>query len=96
MPVRGSRKMIEGLRRAGGNPRHTEITGHGQDLWTVAYRDVEVPRWLLVQRRTQNYVPGRHCPKPPSRTQQSTKPMSLQATDTIEPSAHNLSVLFSH
>jgi hypothetical protein len=40
------------LRRAGGNARHTELTGHGHDVWTVAYRDVEVLRWLLVQRRT--------------------------------------------
>jgi predicted peptidase len=49
--VRGSRKMIQALRKAGGNPRYTEVAGRGHDVWTVAYRDVEVVRWLLSQRR---------------------------------------------
>jgi predicted peptidase len=51
VPVRGSRKMIEALRQAGGTPRYTEVSGGGHDVWTVAYRDVEVVRWLLAQRR---------------------------------------------
>jgi predicted peptidase len=51
VPVRGSRKMIEALRAAGGSPRYTEVAGHGHDVWTVAYRDLEVMRWLLAQRR---------------------------------------------
>jgi predicted peptidase len=51
VPVRGSRKMIQALRKAGGNPRYTEVAGRGHDVWTVAYRDVEVVRWLLSQRR---------------------------------------------
>jgi predicted peptidase len=51
VPVRGSRLMIKALRKAGGSPRYTEVAGHGHDVWTVAYRDVEVMRWLLAQRR---------------------------------------------
>ena len=51
VPVRGSRKMIQALRKAGGNPRYTEIAGRGHDVWTVAYRDAEMLRWLLGQRR---------------------------------------------
>jgi predicted peptidase len=51
VPVRGSREMIEALREAGGQPRYTELPGAGHDIWTVAYRDVEVMRWLLAQRR---------------------------------------------
>jgi predicted esterase len=51
VPVRGSRRMIDGLRKAGGNPRYTEIPGHGHDVWTLAYRDVAVMRWLLAQRK---------------------------------------------
>ena len=51
VPVRGSRKMIAALRDAGGSPRYTEVAGHGHDVWTVAYRDPAVLRWLLSQRR---------------------------------------------
>jgi len=51
VPVRGSRKMIAALRDAGGSPRYTEVAGHGHDVWTVAYRDPAVVRWLLSQRR---------------------------------------------
>jgi predicted peptidase len=52
VPVRGSRQMIAALRAAGGNPRYTEVAGRGHDVWTVAYRDPAVVRWLLSQRRT--------------------------------------------
>ncbi len=51
VPVRGSRQMIAALRAAGGQPRYTEVAGHGHDVWTVAYRDPTVVRWLLSQRR---------------------------------------------
>jgi predicted peptidase len=51
VPIRGSRLMIEAVRRAGGSPRYTEVAGHGHNVWTVAYRDVAVMRWLLAQQR---------------------------------------------
>ena len=51
VPVRGSRLMIAALREAGGHPRYTEVAGRGHDVWTVAYRDPAVVRWLLAQRR---------------------------------------------
>jgi predicted peptidase len=51
VPVSGARRMIEALRQAGGKPRYTEVAGSGHDVWTVAYRDVEVMRWLLAQRQ---------------------------------------------
>jgi predicted peptidase len=51
VPVRGSRRMIQALRKAGGNPRYTEVAGHGHDVWTLAYRDVALMRWLLAQRQ---------------------------------------------
>jgi predicted peptidase len=59
VPVRGSRRMIEALRKAGGRPRYDEIAGHGHDVWTVAYRNVGPLRWLLDQRRPV------HDPSPP-------------------------------
>jgi len=52
VPVRGSREMIAALRDGGGHPRYTEVAGHGHDIWTVAYRDPAVLRWLLSQRRS--------------------------------------------
>ena len=51
VPVRGSRNMVSALRAVGASPRYTEIAGHGHDIWTVAYRDPAVVRWLLSQRR---------------------------------------------
>jgi predicted peptidase len=51
VPVRASRKMIQALRQAGASPRYTEVADRGHDVWTVAYRDLEVVRWLLTQRR---------------------------------------------
>ena len=53
VPVHGSRKMIQALIAAGGSPRYTEVAGGGHDVWTVAYRDVEVVRWLLSQKRAR-------------------------------------------
>jgi len=43
--------MVSALRAVGASPRYTEIAGHGHDIWTVAYRDPAVVRWLLSQRR---------------------------------------------
>jgi predicted peptidase len=51
VPVRGSRLMIEALQRAGATPRYTEVAGWGHDVWVKAYRDREVLRWLLSQKR---------------------------------------------
>ncbi len=51
VPVRGSRQMVQALRAAGGAPRYTEVSGGGHDVWNQAYRDMEVLRWLLAQRK---------------------------------------------
>ena len=39
VPVRKSRTMIDAIRRAGGEPRYTELAGVGHDSWTPAYTD---------------------------------------------------------
>ena len=52
VPVRGSRQMVRALRAAGGSPRYTEVAGWGHDIWTRAYQDIEVLRWLLTQKKT--------------------------------------------
>lgn len=52
VPVRGSRQMVRALRDAGGSPRYTEVAGWGHDIWTRAYQELEVLRWLLAQKKS--------------------------------------------
>lgn len=54
VPVDRSRVMIEAIRRAGGNPKYTELEGVGHDSWTPAYRDPEgVIPWMFAQARQE-------------------------------------------
>ena len=42
--------MVEAIRRAGGNPRYTELKGVGHDISTQTYRDPNgVLRWMFQQ-----------------------------------------------
>jgi predicted peptidase len=53
VPVEKSRSMIDAIRRAGGEPKYTELAGVGHDSWTPAYtRDDGVLPWMFAQRRT--------------------------------------------
>jgi predicted peptidase len=52
VPVRKSRSMVEAIRRAGGEPRYTELAGVGHDSWTPAYSDPQgVIPWMFAQRK---------------------------------------------
>lgn len=52
VPVDRSRVMIEAIRRAGGDPKYTELEGVGHDSWTPAYREREgVIPWMFAQAR---------------------------------------------
>lgn len=51
VPVQASRRMVAALREVGGSPRYSEVAGVGHDVWTIAYRDPGVVRWLLSRRR---------------------------------------------
>jgi predicted peptidase len=35
----------------GSATQYTEIAGGGHDVWNVAYKDPDVLRWLLAQKR---------------------------------------------
>ncbi|HUE71674.1 MAG TPA: prolyl oligopeptidase family serine peptidase [Pirellulaceae bacterium] len=48
---RRSREMIEALKRAGGNPKHTEYEKTGHDAWTRTYADPQVYEWLFAQHK---------------------------------------------
>ena len=49
--VEGSRKMIEALKKAGGDPRYTEYPGVGHNSWDKAYGTDELYDWLLKQHK---------------------------------------------
>jgi predicted peptidase len=50
VPVERSRRMIEAIRAAGGEPKYTELQGVGHDSWTPAYTDPQsVVPWLFEQ-----------------------------------------------
>jgi len=52
VPVARSRRMIEAVRAAGGNPLYSELAGVGHDSWTPAYtsRDGVIP-WMFAQQK---------------------------------------------
>ncbi|HUG93834.1 MAG TPA: dienelactone hydrolase family protein [Planctomycetaceae bacterium] len=47
VPASESRKMIEALRAAGGQPRYTEVAGAGHDVWRDVYAGDVLYRWML-------------------------------------------------
>src|SRR5262249_27274097 len=50
VPVSGSRKMIDALKAAGGNPKYTEYPDVGHNSWDKAYGTPELYEWLLKQQ----------------------------------------------
>ncbi len=54
VPVALSRKIVQALRDAGGNPKYTEHPGVEHDSWTATYRDPELIEWLFAQSRKPN------------------------------------------
>lgn len=51
VPVQGSRRMIEAIRKAGGKPRYTEFAGVGHDIGREFRNTPGVLDWLFAQRR---------------------------------------------
>jgi predicted peptidase len=52
VPVARSRAMIEAIRRAGGEPKYTELRGVGHDSWTAAYTSTDsLLPWMFAQRK---------------------------------------------
>ena len=47
-----SEKMVEALKKAGGNVKFTVYPEAGHDSWTEAYNTPELYKWLLQQKRT--------------------------------------------
>jgi len=53
VPVKHSRKAVEAIRAAGGNPKYTEFPGVDHDSWLQAYDTPELYSWLFAQRRPE-------------------------------------------
>lgn len=51
VPVDGSRRMIEALRKAGGSPKYTELEDVGHGSWGPAYATADLWDWLFEQKR---------------------------------------------
>ncbi len=54
VPVSGSRKMVEAIKQAGGNPRYTEFSGVGHNVWpSVVDEAPDLLDWLFAQKSEQ-------------------------------------------
>jgi predicted peptidase len=51
VPVSGSREMVEAIRQAGGNPKYTEFSGVGHNVWPQVSETTELLDWLFAQKR---------------------------------------------
>ena len=56
VPIENSKKMVEALKKAGGDPKFTIYPDAGHDSWTQAYNTPELYEWLLQQKRTARTV----------------------------------------
>jgi predicted esterase len=50
VPVNLSRDMVDALRKAGGNPRYTEFTGAGHNIWELVKATPDLLPWMFEQR----------------------------------------------
>ena len=44
-------KMVQAVKKAGGDVRYTEYAGTGHNSWDKAYEEKEAIKWLLSQRK---------------------------------------------
>lgn len=51
VPLYESERMVDAIRRAGGDPRLTVYPDAAHDAWTPTYRNRELYDWLLAHRR---------------------------------------------
>jgi predicted peptidase len=49
--LEGSRALVAALRAAKGQPRYTEYSHMGHDIWTHVFDEPELVPWLFAQRR---------------------------------------------
>ena len=52
--VTESRRMIEAVRKAGGNPRYTEYKGVGHEVWFKTFKEPDLLEWVFAQHKTND------------------------------------------
>jgi predicted peptidase len=52
VPVAEARRMVEAIRKAGGNPRYTEYKGVGHEIWSRVFAEPGLVEWLFAQHRS--------------------------------------------
>ncbi|RIL04580.1 MAG: phospholipase [Proteobacteria bacterium] len=50
VPLARSLELVDAIAQRGGSARLTRYAGVGHDSWAPAYREPELPRWMLAQR----------------------------------------------
>ena len=50
-----SDKIVNALRKCGGNVKYTVYKGYRHDIWTVTYKNPEFYEWILSQERCEEY-----------------------------------------
>ena len=51
MPPERSQKMVDELKKKGGNPKLTIYSDAGHDSWTETYSNPKFYEWMLSQER---------------------------------------------
>ena len=51
VPLERSERMVEALKRVGGNVQFTVYPDAGHDSWTETYNNPQFYEWLLAQKR---------------------------------------------
>jgi predicted peptidase len=46
-----TRSMIEALKKAGGNPKYSELPGVSHNAWSPAFANPDLLPWLFAQKR---------------------------------------------
>ena len=54
VPLERSEKMVEAMKKAGGNVKFTVYPEAGHDSWTESYDNPELYDWLLQQKRAES------------------------------------------
>jgi predicted peptidase len=92
VPPGRSRDMISAIKKAGGNPRYTELPGVGHDSWTPAYSDASdqgLLAWMFQQTLGKPAKPqpaaSGNKPKPQAETKPVTKPEPKRKTQPEPP-----------
>lgn len=51
VPVKLSREMVDGIRKAGGSPKYTEFPDAGHNIWNQVVATPGLMEWMFAQRR---------------------------------------------